>query len=223
MVTKVRKKKRLPKRVYILRRILVFILFVIFIIGIFFAFIFFRQKYNERNSYRSIYNVELSKKELSKFELDLDIQKSNFLWTEKLNYVNKPNRIIVHHSAKTGLTPQDINAMHKARGWAGIGYHFYIRKDGTIYEGRPTNAIGAHASNNNINTLGICLEGNFEEEKIEDIQLESIIKLSTYLSLRYPIESMVRHGDVKNTLCPGKNIDVKDLEKRMINNIKTLG
>ena len=221
MVTKRGKKKRLPKKVYILRRILVFMLLIAFIIGIFFVFKFFKQRYDERNSYRSIYNVELSKKELNKFELDLDIQKSNFLWTEKLNYTNEPNRIIVHHSAKTGLTAQEINAMHKARGWAGIGYHFYIRKDGTIYEGRPTNAIGAHASNNNINTLGVCLEGNFEEEKIEDIQLESIIKLSTYLSLRYPIESVIRHGDVKSTLCPGKNIDVKDLEKRIINSIKS--
>jgi len=27
--------------------------------------------------------------------------------------------------------------MHKGKGWAGIGYHFVVRKDGKIERGRP--------------------------------------------------------------------------------------
>ena len=40
------------------------------------------------------------------------------------------NRIIVHHSACSNCTPEQIHQWHLARGWAGAGYHFLVRKDG---------------------------------------------------------------------------------------------
>lgn len=78
-------------------------------------------------------------------------------------------RIILHHAAMNGSV-EDIHRVHKNKGWAGIGYHFYVRKDGSVYRGRPEWAIGAHASGSNYNSLGICAEGNFEHESMSDVQ-----------------------------------------------------
>lgn len=51
-------------------------------------------------------------------------------------------------------------------GWAGIGYHFVIRKDGTIERGRPLSVVGAHAQGDNLHTIGICMARNFEKEYV---------------------------------------------------------
>ena len=42
--------------------------------------------------------------------------------------------IVIHHTASTAKeTVEQIHNFHiNNNGWAGIGYHFYIRKDGTI-------------------------------------------------------------------------------------------
>ena len=50
-------------------------------------------------------------------------------------------------------------------GGAGIGYHYYITKDGTIWEGRPDNTVGAHASGGNSDSIGICFEGDYDVER----------------------------------------------------------
>ena len=74
-------------------------------------------------------------------------------------------RIILHNSGVTVLqSVETIHNYHKiTNGWAGIGYHFYVRKDGKIYEGRPVEYVGAHATNNNsdsiINRIVTCFEG----------------------------------------------------------------
>ena len=113
-------------------------------------------------------------------------------------------RIILHHAAMNG-TVQDIHRVHKNNGWAGIGYHFYVRKDGSIYTGRPEWAIGAHASASNYNSIGICAEGNFEVEEIGDAQKNALRDLVTYLKDKYDISTVQRHKDVGKTACPGKN------------------
>lgn len=113
-------------------------------------------------------------------------------------------RIILHHAAMNGSV-EDIHRVHKNKGWAGIGYHFYVRKDGSVYRGRPEWAIGAHASGSNYNSLGICAEGNFEHESMSDVQKNAIIELVNYLKSKYGISVVQRHRDVGSTACPGKN------------------
>ena len=113
-------------------------------------------------------------------------------------------RIILHHAAMNGSV-EAVHNVHKAKGWSGIGYHFYVRKDGKIYRGRPEYAIGAHASGSNYNSIGICAEGNFENETMSDAQKNSIKELVAYLKNKYKIKTVVRHRDVGSTACPGKN------------------
>jgi N-acetylmuramoyl-L-alanine amidase CwlA len=116
--------------------------------------------------------------------------------------------IVIHHTASTAKeTVEQIHNFHiNNNGWAGIGYHFYIRKDGTIYRGRPEEYIGAHCENYNSVSLGICCEGNFEIEKPTDNQLKSLSELLQHLKQKYGNVQVVGHRDLNATACPGKNL-----------------
>jgi N-acetyl-anhydromuramyl-L-alanine amidase AmpD len=114
--------------------------------------------------------------------------------------------IVIHHTASTAKeTVEQIHNFHiNNNGWAGIGYHFYIRKDGTIYRGRPEKYVGAHCENYNSVSLGICLEGNFEIEKPTEKQIQSVTDLVKYLSKKYGDFKLVGHRDLNATACPGQ-------------------
>lgn len=49
-------------------------------------------------------------------------------------------------------------------GWIDVGYHFVIRRDGRVENGRPMWAVGAHVGGHNSTTLGICLVGGMAED-----------------------------------------------------------
>ena len=55
---------------------------------------------------------------------------------------SKTTRIILHNADAKKCSAQDIHRWHKERGWAGMGYHFLVRKDGTIERGRPEDTVG---------------------------------------------------------------------------------
>lgn len=116
-------------------------------------------------------------------------------------------RAILHHSGVSVLqTVETIHNYHKnTRKYAGIGYHFYVRKDGTIYEGRPLEYIGAHAYGSNADSIGICAEGNFNEEIMSEVQKQSIIWLLNKLKVEYNFTLVQKHRDVDSTSCPGSN------------------
>ena len=56
---------------------------------------------------------------------------------------NSTDEIILHHAEASRASVEEVNRWHLERGWTGIGYHFYIRKDGKVYRGRPEWAVGA--------------------------------------------------------------------------------
>lgn len=116
-------------------------------------------------------------------------------------------RIILHHSGVSVLqTIETIHNYHKnTRGYAGIGYHFYVRKDGSIYEGRPINFVGGHAYGSNSDSIGICAEGDYNNETMPDAQKNALKELVAYLKDKYGITKVQAHRDVCATSCPGKN------------------
>lgn len=120
----------------------------------------------------------------------------------------KTEQIILHHSGVSVLqSVETIHSYHKNHnGWAGIGYHFYIRKNGNIYRGRPENTIGAHAVGANYNSIGICFEGNFEKETMSSAQLKVGQELVAHLKNKYKINTIKGHKEVgSGTTCPGRN------------------
>lgn len=75
------------------------------------------------------------------------------------------NEIILHCSAtKDGqdFSADDIRRWHLERGFNDIGYHFVIRLDGTIEQGRDINLTGAHCLNHNRRSIGVCYIGGLD-------------------------------------------------------------
>jgi len=133
-------------------------------------------------------------------------------FTGTLKKRNKTDYIILHHSASSKASVQDIHNYHiNGRGWMGIGYNFYVRKDGSIYQGRPEWAVGAHTENYNSISVGICAEGNFEAEKMPEAQKKAIIELVRELKQKYPNAQIKRHKDFAATSCPGKNYPFNEI------------
>lgn len=124
---------------------------------------------------------------------------------------NTTNRIILHHAAVSNCSVDDVDRWHKNKGWTCIGYHFFVRKDGSIYRGRREEAIGAHAYGSNTDSIGICAEGNFENETMGDVQKQALKELVAYLKNKYGITKVQRHRDVNATACPGKNYPFEEI------------
>lgn len=121
------------------------------------------------------------------------------------------DRLILHHSACSNCTAEQIHQWHLNNGWEGVGYHFLVRKDGNVYRLRPEEYIGAHAYGSNYNSIGICAEGNFENETMPEAQKNSLIELVSYLKGKYGISKVLKHSDVNNTACPGKNYPFNEI------------
>ncbi len=122
-----------------------------------------------------------------------------------------PTGFVLHHAAANG-SAEDVHNWHLSLGWAGIGYHFYVRKDGRIYRGRPENWIGAHTVGHN-EKIGICAEGNFEQEQMTQAQKNALIWLLEYLRSKYGCLEVFGHRDLDATACPGKNYPFADIVK----------
>ena len=128
----------------------------------------------------------------------------------------KTEGIVLHHAAATKCTVEDIHAWHLANGWAGIGYHFFVRKDGTVYSGRPIDTVGAHTVGMNDKSVGICFEGNFEKEEMPEAQKKAGAELVTYVIGIYPGVEISKHKDHNATACPGKNFPFNYIAKGVI-------
>lgn len=123
----------------------------------------------------------------------------------------RTDEIILHHAEASHASVEDINQWHLERGWTGIGYHFYIRKDGRIYRGRPEWAVGAHAKGHNDKSIGICCEGAYMTETMPKAQFDALVGLVREEMAKYPGAKVLRHRDVNSTDCPGVNYPWKAL------------
>jgi hypothetical protein len=135
------------------------------------------------------------------------IKQNTLEWKGTLKARTSTEFLIFHHAESTKCSLEDIHSWHKIRGWVGVGYNFFIRKDGTVYEGRPIWASDADAFGHNDDSLSCCFEGNFEVETMTDAQVKSGIELAKYCRKLYPRIRLCRHKDVNDTACPGKNFN----------------
>lgn len=154
-----------------------------------------------------------------------------------------PKKFILHHTAggnggsDPAATIRGIHYWHTvALGWGDIGYNYLVDPAGRIYEGRQggDGAIGAHAYrsgacnqqrfgggntgiNFNLETIGVAVLGNYENEILPVPAAESISSLIAEKSALYGITpsgasdfhdltqlpNISGHGDVDCTSCPG--------------------
>lgn len=130
-------------------------------------------------------------------------------------------RIVIHHSdSAPETTVEQIHQWHLARGWAGIGYHYVVRGDGTVWRGRPEDTQGAHAYDSatrqaNSDGIGICVCGKFEVYTPTEAQLQALAELIKDIWTRHPGIQVIGHRDVCATACPGKLFPWADLLRRL--------
>lgn len=129
------------------------------------------------------------------------------------NYGNIVEKLVIHHAFSKSCTIYDIDSWHKENGWAGCGYHYFVRKDGSVYQGRPDNMVGCHSGEGNYRSLGICFEGNFEAESMEVVQFMAGKELIKFLSNKYNIttDKIYRHKKFMQTSCPGKFFPLEEM------------
>lgn len=127
---------------------------------------------------------------------------------------DKTTYLILHHVGAAGnFSAQQIHAQHLANGWKGIAYNYYVRRDGSIYRGRPEDAIGGHTSGYNTVSIGVCFEGNFEAEQMGEAQHKAGLELVASIQRRYPGIKTIGHREVNATACPGKNFPLADFRR----------
>jgi len=142
----------------------------------------------------------------------LKIVETDYKWNGSLSKRNATKYIIIHHCAGNG-DPVSVHNDHISRGWTGIGYHFYVRKDGSIWRGRPISVIGAHCAGYNHESIGICFEGNFDAEEMAVGQKKAGKSLVTYLAELFPSAEIKMHRDFVSTACPGKNFPFDEIRE----------
>ena len=118
------------------------------------------------------------------------------------------DHIVIHCSATRedrSLTVAELEENHRCRGFRGIGYHYYIRKDGTVINTRALELVGAHAKGHNAHSIGICYIGGLDANgKPADTrtpaQRASLREQVAKLCKEYPIVEVLGHRDTSPDL-----------------------
>lgn len=124
--------------------------------------------------------------------------------------MRKIDEIIVHCSAtqeSSDIGVYEITNWHKQRGYNGCGYHFVIRRDGTLETGRDIKKSGAHAKGHNSHSIGVCLVGGVDKYNKGEMnytieQWQTLEKLIMELKSTYQIEKVSGHRQYANKECP---------------------
>lgn len=137
--------------------------------------------------------------------------------------------IFIHCSAtkpSQDIGAAEIDRWHRARGWLGIGYHFVIRRDGTVEKGRDLYQAGAHAQGYNDRSVGICLVGGIHETKMQgrwpkpeanftEAQWEALDTLVDQMLEKFPDAKVIGHNEVAKKACPSFNVQEWMAERKL--------
>lgn len=136
--------------------------------------------------------------------------------------------VVIHHSATDSGSVESIHREHRSRRdrngqpWLGIGYHFVIGNGSGMSDGEISATFrwreqlhGAHCGSlrHNGRGIGICLIGNFEEDKPTEAQIASVSRLLGALTDRYSIPGsrVLGHDQVRATACPGRWFPLREI------------
>lgn len=128
---------------------------------------------------------------------------------------NETKHVIVHCAAtkpSMDVGVREIRQWHKERGFLDIGYHFVIRRNGTIEDGRDVNQVGAHTVGQNETSVGVCLVGGVDDKlqpqaNFTQQQMTTLRKLLSDLKVLFPQAVVKGHRDFAAKACP--SFDVK--------------
>ena len=123
--------------------------------------------------------------------------------------------LVVHCSAtkpSMDIGKKEIDRWHRERGFFCIGYHFVIRRDGSVEEGRPLMQPGAHVQGINDRSVGVCMVGGVAEDgKTPDPnftpeQWDTLTVLLKGLKEKFPHAKIKGHNEFANKACPSFSV-----------------
>ena len=138
--------------------------------------------------------------------------------------------IVIHHSATESGTVAGMDRYHREERHMenGLAYHFVIgnghgMSDGEISIGkRWTEQLdGGHLASESLNaaSIGICLVGNFDEDRPTEKQMASLEALVNDLMkrCRLTVAAVKLHQQINpiHTRCPGRNFPAQTLVKNL--------
>lgn len=131
--------------------------------------------------------------------------------------MRKIDALVIHCSAtrpSQDIGLAEIRRWHvEENGWSDVGYHYIIRRSGTVEKGRPDSEPGAHVEGHNARTIGICLIGGLNESgkpapEYTDAQWSALRTLVQELLVAYPQAEVKGHRDYPGVkkLCPSFDV-----------------
>lgn len=127
----------------------------------------------------------------------------------------KIERIFIHCSASDSSLHDDISVIRKwhttsdpndpSKPWRDVGYHYFIKFDGTIQAGRPLEvAPAAQGARHNARTIAICLAGGQHGsiKAFTEAQFAAVRELCQAIALALPSVTFHGHCEVSPKLCP---------------------
>ena len=141
-------------------------------------------------------------------------------WQLDLLSLDRPvDRLFIHCSAtppSMDIGARDIKKWHTdpkptGNGWSDIGYHWVIRRDGTIEDGRSINKVGAHVKGYNTGSLAICMAGGVDasgeaNDNFSDKQWHSLELMVRGIKAVLPDISIHGHNEFANKACPSFSV-----------------
>ena len=125
------------------------------------------------------------------------------------------NRIIIHCTATPegrDVTIGEVRKWHIARGFKDVGYHFLIRLDGTVENGRPIEQVGAHVKGHNSDSIGIAYAGGCDaamrpKDTRTHEQCVALFQLLGKLQKQFPHATIHGHNEFdKGKACPSFDV-----------------
>lgn len=156
------------------------------------------------------------------------------IWANEVTYYNTNSwslneiyRTIVIHHTNNDSSISTNEQREQGRGFAAIGYHFFIDQQGNILQGRPLEVMGSHAGTGATSgpladpdwgAVGIVLQGDYHHaddlflhSNVPAVQLQRLRELITALRSRFSaISTLLMHREVVRggtaTVCPGDSL-----------------
>jgi N-acetylmuramoyl-L-alanine amidase len=140
---------------------------------------------------------------------------------------SRTDYIVVHCSdtyERMDIGAKVIKKWHtEENGWADIGYHVVIRRDGTRELGRAMDQVGAHVKGFNSCSVGVCLVGGKGDDgkacnNFTKSQFDALWETIQILKMHYPKAEVVGHRDLNvGKECPSFDAKRWYAEKMMEN------
>ena len=139
--------------------------------------------------------------------------------------MREPKYLAIHCTATRidqDVSIERVKRWHLKRGWSDVGYHYYVRKDGSLELGRDRDndgdiweEVGAHVKGFNRDSISMCYEGGLDVNGEDSdtrtpeqmLTMEAVVKIITSQFKNIKTKGHRDFPNVKKS-CP--NFDVKE-------------